>query len=540
MSKIDTGMHYPLAICELPSGWLVAYAHEVCDEVQSGFACGRHSDDNIGVAHLRPMNISIAGKIDLGEVKFVHADVDKRRLTERDVLFNNTNSPELIGKTALVGSHAQGLAFSNHMTRVRFNPAVVPEFGAYQLHYLWMARYYLHRCVKHVNQASISSRDFARSIPVIVPPVAEQKRIVAKIEKLFSELDKGIESLKTAQAQLKVYRQAVLKHAFEGKLTAQWREENKDKLETPEQLLARIKQERKVRYEQQLQEWKAAVKEWEESGKPGKKPSKPRKVNELPPLIEAELAELPEGWSWLTIEGLLSLEKQGMTTGPFGTLLKKSEHRDRGIPVLGIENIGAGYFISGNKIFVTEKKALELDHFRVEENDIIISRSGTVGEICKVPAGLGEAFLSTNLIRVSLNENVIDSNYFVYLFQGGGSVKDQVRELCKGSTREFLNQTILSSIRFSVPPLSEQRQIVAEIEIRLSVVDQLETDIEESLQETEALRQSILKKAFTGQLVPQDPRDEPASVLLDRIRAEREKAVKNNHARKIKKRKTRA
>ena len=158
MSRIDTGMHYPLAICDLPSSWLVAYIHEVCDEVQSGFACGRHSDDNIGVAHLRPMNISKDGKIDLGEVKFVHADVDKRRLTERDVLFNNTNSPELIGKTALAGAHARGLAFSNHMTRVRFNPSVLPEFGAYQLHYLWMARYYLHRCVKHVNQASISSR----------------------------------------------------------------------------------------------------------------------------------------------------------------------------------------------------------------------------------------------------------------------------------------------------------------------------------------------------------------------------------------------
>ena len=382
------------------------------------------------------------------------------------------------------------------------------------------------------------NRDDAYDLVVDLPPLPEQRRIVAKIGELCSELDKGIESLKTAQAQLKVYRQSVLKHAFEGKLTAQWREENKDKLEKPEQLLARIKQEREVRYERQLEEWKAAVKKWEEGGKSGKKPSKPKKVKELPPLTEAELAELPEGWSWLTIVGLLSLEKQGMTTGPFGTLLKKSEHRDRGIPVLGIENIGAGYFISGNKIFVTEKKALELDHFRVEGNDIIISRSGTVGEICKVPAGLGKAFLSTNLIRISLNENVTDSNYFVYLFQGGGSVKDQVRELCKGSTREFLNQTILSSIRFPIPPLSEQRQIVAEIENRLSVVDQLETDIEENFQKAAALRQSILKKAFSGQLVPQDPHDEPASVLLDRIRAEREKVVKSNHAKKTKKRKT--
>ena len=93
---------------------------------------------------------------------------------------------------------------------------------------------------------------------------------------MFSELDKGVESLKTARAQLKVYRQAVLKHAFEGKLTAQWREENKDRLETPEQLLARIKQEREARYEQQLKEWKAAVKTWKESDSLERKPSSPR------------------------------------------------------------------------------------------------------------------------------------------------------------------------------------------------------------------------------------------------------------------------
>ena len=106
-----------------------------------------------------------------------------------------------------------------------------------------------------------------QSLPL--PPAREQHRIVAKIEELFSELDKGIESLKTARRQLEVYRQSVLKHAFEGKLTAQWREENKDKLEKPEQLLARIKQERAAHYERQLKEWKAAVKDMGSEGPTG-------------------------------------------------------------------------------------------------------------------------------------------------------------------------------------------------------------------------------------------------------------------------------
>lgn len=110
-----------------------------------------------------------------------------------------------------------------------------------------------------------------RAQPVELPPTTEQRRIVAKIEELFSELDKGIESLKTAREQLKVYRHAVLKHAFEGKLTEEWREENRDKLETPDQLLARIQKEREARHQQQIEEW-------EYSGRLAKKPKRPNRI----------------------------------------------------------------------------------------------------------------------------------------------------------------------------------------------------------------------------------------------------------------------
>ena len=135
---------------------------------------------------------------------------------------------------------------------------------------------------------NISAKDIY-ALPFPLPPFNEQYRIVAKIEELISKFDKGIESLKAARQKLDVFGQAVLKNAFEGKLTASWREVNKDKLETPEQLLARIKQQREEHYEQQLEEWKAAVKEWEKEGKSGKKPNKPKKVNDLPTLTEVEL-----------------------------------------------------------------------------------------------------------------------------------------------------------------------------------------------------------------------------------------------------------
>jgi type I restriction enzyme S subunit len=272
------------------------------------------------------------------------------------------------------------------------------------------------------------SRNNLATISFPIPPVSEQHRIVARIEELFSDLDKGIENLKAAQQQLKIYRQAVLKSAFDGKLT------NKNVVD----------------------------------------------------------GELPEGWTWVKIDFFLSGEKKGMATGPFGMMLKKNEQQNSGVPVLGIENIGEGVFQMPNKVFVTNEKAEELNSFRVEANDVIISRSGTVGEICLVPEKMRGSIISTNLIKVSINQEVLNPKYFVYLFQGG-KVRQQVFNLCKGSSRAFLNQTILKS---------------------------LEETIELSLKQAESLRQSILKKAFEGKLVPQDPNDEPASELLARIRAE--------------------
>ena len=154
----------------------------------------------------------------------------------------------------------------------------------------------------------ISRRNLAR-VEIPLAPQNEQQRIVAKIKELFSELAKGIGSLKTARAQLNVYRQAVLKHAFAGKLTAQWREENKDKLEKPEQLLARIKQERAARYKQQLKKWKTAVKIWQECGKSGQKPRKPKTPVTLFLPRNGEIANspsLPNSWLWIKVQALLA------------------------------------------------------------------------------------------------------------------------------------------------------------------------------------------------------------------------------------------
>lgn len=280
--------------------------------------------------------------------------------------------------------------------------------------------------------AKMPDRGYARHYQYVekenltVPSIPEQQRIVSRIEELFSSLDNAVETLRKTKEQLTVYRQAVLKEAFDS--------------------------------------------------------------------AEEDCKMLP-------IAEILTKTRKGMSTGPFGTMIKKSDHKASGVPMLGIENIGRGQFVDGNKIFVTEEKAEELKSFSLTAGDIIISRSGTVGEICAVPERAEGSLLSTNLMRTSLDNAIIRSDYFIALFQSKGIVLDQIKELCKGSTRDFLNQTILKQIIFPVPSIERQAEIVSIIEARMSVCDSIEQTVNTALAQAEAMRQSILKEAFEGRLV---------------------------------------
>ncbi|PHV28609.1 hypothetical protein CSQ93_08400 [Janthinobacterium sp. BJB426] len=217
---------------------------------------------------------------------------------------------------------------------------------------------------------------------------------------------------------------------------------------------------------------------------------------------------------------LLSKVRTPLKTGPFGTLLSKSEHVAQGIEVVGIENIDHGKFLAGSKIRITPEKALELSAYDLQAGDVIISRSGTVGEVCVIPAGLGELRFSTNIIRVVLDEAIIEPNYFVFLFLGCTQVLKQVDELCKGSTRLFLNQTILNAISYPLPGREEQSEIIRRVESLFAFADRLEGRLRTAQTATERLSPALLAKAFRGELVPQDPNDEPASELLRRLQQE--------------------
>ena len=372
---------------------------------------------------------------------------------------------------------------------------------------------------------------FLKKSKIPLAPLAEQHRIVAKIEELFSELDKGVESLKTARAQLKVYRQAVLKHAFEGKLTAQWREENKDKLETPEQLFARIKREKAARYEAQLQEWKAAVKEWEEGGKSDRKPSKPASFIVPVPIAQSELIGLPDIpplWQYVRLSEIANIGS-GMSVSKSRKLAAPIE-----IPYLSVANVQRGALnLSTVKIMKIER--YQLPRLVLKRWDVLFNEGGDRDK-------LGRGWVWESQIEPCITQNhVFRASPFLeshqhskWISQWGNTFGKLYFEAQGKQTTNLasINKTVLSRFPIPLPPIEEQEEMIQRLESQTAIMDHLEQDVTSSLGQLNALRQSILKRAYAGRLVAQDSSDEPASVLLEKIRAEKERASKSSRTKK--------
>lgn len=342
--------------------------------------------------------------------------------------------------------------------------------------------------------AHITKGRFTESA-LAVPPHPEQRRIVAKIEELFSQLDAGVEELTKAKAQLKRYRQSVFKAAFEGKLTEEWRRKNLTtktprhkegkKPETAQELLARIREERT----------KALG----------------RKYKEPPPLDTSELPELPESWAWAP----LNLVCDTVTDGDHQPPPKSVE----GVPFVVISDVRAGVVDFEHARRVPHSYYENLDEYRrAVKGDVLFTVVGSYG--IPVLVDTSEPFCFQRHIAL-LKPNVAIAGSYLRYSLATRATFDQATRVATGTAQKTVPLSGLRRIAVPVLPTEEQRVLMAEVERLLSIADAEEKAIEAALKQAARLRQSILKRAFEGRLVPQDPTDEPATELLRRIREER-------------------
>ena len=378
----------------------------------------------------------------------------------------------------------------------------------FAFYYLASIRRHLIEQGKGGAQSNISN-GLVRETSIPIAPLNEQQRIVAKIEELFSDLDAGVAALKRAKANLKRYRASVLKAAVEGKLTEQWRAKHPAK-EPASALLARILKERRLKWEvDQLAKFAAAKKEppknWRDKYK---EPAQPD-TNGLP--------ELPEGWCWASVEQLVSEDRHSLAIGPFGSNLKVPDYRESGVPLIFVRNIRSGMFGGDGTKFVTAAKAIELNAHSTEAGDILITKMGEPpGDACLYPQGSPKAIITADCIKVRLHPLLPDARLVVFAINSD-TVRKQVVDITKGVAQQKVNLERFSTIAIPLSPRNEQHEIISEVATKLSQIDAAEMQIQHGLLRAARLRQSILKRAFEGKLVPQDPKDEPATALLKKL-----------------------
>jgi type I restriction enzyme S subunit len=448
-----------------------------------------------------------------------------RQLVEAgDILFSTVRT--YLRNVAMVDENHHGRVASTGFCVIRIQRDLVSPFFFYYVLTNWFVEP-LNELQRGTSYPAVRDGDvLSQYVPL--PPILEQRAIVAKIEELFSELDKGIEQLQTAKQQLKRYRQAVLKAAFEGKLTAEWRAEQQAAGNLPhaDELLEQIKREREERYEQQLQEWKQNVAEWEEAGgrKSGRRqPRRPAKQKKTPALTQEELKRLsilPKTWKWVPMAHLAQVG-----TGLTPQRGNEQYWADGCIP--WIASAAANHPFCDEATDYVTQEAVDATGLKLFPSGTLLlamygegKTRGKVTEL-RIPATINQALAAIIFEGVAAQCRPFNKYYLQAAYT-------RTREQSSGGVQPNLNLGIVNALAVPCAPVAEQKEIVQELESRLSVIDELDKAVDHGLEQAEALRQSILRKAFEGRLLSEselaavrnDPEYEPADKLLARIRAE--------------------
>ncbi len=336
------------------------------------------------------------------------------------------------------------------------NKKVDSEFVYY---YLKSAKQLAEKNASGTTFKEISSTNF-KQLPIPLPPLPEQKKIVEKIEELFSGLDSGVASLKKAKAQIRLYRQSVLASAFSGCLHPR---QGRGRHDSSDYTISRIK---------------------------GKKSSK--SVNPANPGSD----NLPPGWKWVKLGEVITFLGSGIT--PRGG---RNVYKTEGIKFIRSQNVYPNQLVLEEIAYITEDIDEKMKRSRVKPLDVLLNITGaSIGRVANIPESFGPANVNQHVCIIRTNQNDVGSKY-LSLYLNSNFAQQHINRIQIGATRQALNYSQIKMFPFPLCPLIQQTQIVEEIEKRFSEADNLEKAIDDSLTKAETLRQSILKQAFEGKLV---------------------------------------
>ena len=389
-----------------------------------------------------------------------------------------------------------------NMLQVSLSPLIVKKYFNY---FLQSASYWneINKINESTTQPKINKKQFY-NIQIPISPLNEQKKIVKKIEELFSKLDNIKMILDDVRCQINQYRESLLKSAFDGSLTKHWRKNNENSLLKKELIIKMISEVRESQ--------------------------KKLKFNEISPPIPKYLEHIPDSWMHVYLDSLLIDARYGTSEKCF---VEKND-----VCVIRIPNILSGKLDFSNLKY-TNSKNNSFEKLFLVKNDILVCRTNgsldLVGRSAIVEEIENNFAYASYLIRLRIENKILNSAYLNFLINSIVIRNFITRETRTTAGQFNVNLDMLRSIEIPVCGLGEQEEIVSKLEDGFLLIENSEKNLNILFSKLDILRSTILKSAFEGELVPQDPNDEPAEVLLQKIKQEKEQLKQKQKASRSKK-----
>ena len=471
---------------ELPEGWTNTTLGEICSKPQYGWTSKASSEGR--TKYVRTTDIS-NGQINWDGVPYCELepdDVDKFRVREDDILVSRAGS---VGVSFRIRDVPCDAVFASYLIRFNSLECVLPKYVEYFLNSgdYWRAISEVSAgiAVPNVNASKLAQ------LEISLPPINEQRRIVAKLEKLLSRVDVAQERLATISRILKRFRQSVLAGACSGRITADWRIRNLD-VEPALELLNRVDEQRKNQTNAEIKKAKAARQVFR----------KPNYLNYN--ILDCEKADdLPATWLKAPAGFLCDCIVPGRD---------KPKSFSGSIPWVTLPDItGIEIWDSLSGLRLSKSEIDEVSARIIPSESVVMSCIGRFG----IAAITKQPIVVNQQLHAFLQSDAVVPRYLAYHIQ---TLTQHMQTLATSTTIAYLNKDNCNSLPINVPPMSEQQEIVRRVEALFKTADALEARYRAAKAHVDKLTQSILAKAFRGELVPQDPNDEPASILLERIR----------------------